>query len=335
MDELHPKRFFVSGCAGFLGAAVCRQLILAGHEVVGIDNLNPDYDPLVKRFRLAALAEEPRFRCHTADLARWSELERTFDWALRERAFDAVLHFAGRAGNGAMRPLAAFKVATAGTLRLLELCRRHGVPRFLLASGEGPALAASEGLCHAHHHMHDTHVAVLRFREVYGPAGRPDRALFRYVRWISEGEPAPVPDPQEPPVDYVYLDDAVRGVLEALATDGYRTWEIASGQRVPLGEVIEVLSILVGRPARLVRTGEPSTDGSTGEVAGYAAAPSTSLALPAWQPTVSLASGLCATLDWYETCRDVASLIDLGMEGRRRSRRTAARYRTAQRRDAA
>lgn len=327
------KRYFVTGCAGFLGAAVCRGLIDAGHEVIGLDNLSADYDPLVKRFRLAGLAETS-FRFRGVDLTRWDDLEHTFERAIEEQPLDGVLHFAARAGHGAQRPMAAYKVATGGTLRLLELCRKHGVRRFVLATGDSPAtiagaaLAGAEGFCHAHHHLHGMDTAVLRFSTTYGPVGRPDQALFRYVRWISEGEPALVPAADAPAIDYLYIDDAVSAVLAALEISGGHTWQVSSGLRASLGEVVEILSILMGRAASLVPA---ESDGPRLWKASKAEAPQ----IPGWKPAIPLARGLCATLEWYETYRDVARLIDLGIEGRKRSRRTAARYRQTQRREAA
>jgi len=118
-------RYLVTGAAGFIGSKVCRLLLDAGQEVVGIDNLNSAYDPRLKQWRLRQLSGVANFRFEPLDITDLEAVERLFE---REAPLAAVLNLAARAGvrPSVANPWAYFQTNTDGTLNLLELCRRCG-----------------------------------------------------------------------------------------------------------------------------------------------------------------------------------------------------------------
>ncbi|HKD38126.1 MAG TPA: SDR family NAD(P)-dependent oxidoreductase, partial [Pirellulales bacterium] len=215
-------RYLVTGAAGFIGSNVCRLLLDAGHEVVGIDNLNSAYDPRLKQWRLRSLSAAPPFQFAALDITDLAAMEQFFarqaSGSQSGRPFDAVLNLAARAG---VRPSVAdpwiyLRANAEGALNLLELCLQHGVKKFVLASTSSlygahnpipfaenadtsrplspyaASKGAAESLTFTYHHLHGLDVSVLRYFTVYGPVGRPDMSVFRFMRKIAEGEPITV-----------------------------------------------------------------------------------------------------------------------------------------------
>src|SRR5438270_7239105 len=267
----------LTGAAGFIGSKVCRLLLDAGHDVVGIDNLNSAYDPRLKHWRLRELLSAARFRFEQLDIADFAAMERFFDRESRlggagsdrgAAPFDAVLNLAARAG---VRPSVAdpwvyFQTNADGTLNLLELCRRWGVKKFVLSSTSSlygtdnpvpfaedadpsrplsPYAAskkAAETIAFTYHHLHGLDVTVLRYFTVYGPAGRPDMSVFRFMRKIDEGTPLELFGDGSQARDFTFVDDIAAGTVLALKPVGYQVINLGGGNApVTMTAVIEKL----------------------------------------------------------------------------------------------
>jgi UDP-glucuronate 4-epimerase len=205
--------YLVTGAAGFIGARTTEILIGQGHTVVGVDNMNDAYDVRIKEFRLKNLQKLTGFDFVRADISDREILDRKSP--IVNRKFDAVINLAARAGVrfSVENPWAFLESNVMGTLNMLELCRQTGCAKFLLASTSSiyganppyptpetassseplqPYAASKKGaevLAHSYHYLHTIDVSVVRYFTVYGPAGRPDLAIFRFVQWISEGRP--------------------------------------------------------------------------------------------------------------------------------------------------
>ena len=226
------------GRRGFIGAAVAGRLLDAGHAVLGVDDLNDAYDVRLKRWRLDRLRPHERFTFRRADVRDRAGLEAACADAA---AIDGVLNLAARAGVRASvdDPWAYVDANVTGTLNLLDLGRARGVRKFVLAStsslydADGPmphredadtsrprspyaaTKQAAEAMCHAYHHQFGLDVTVLRYFTVYGPAGRPDMAVFRLVQWVYEGRPVRLYGDGTQSRDFTYVDDAARGTVAA------------------------------------------------------------------------------------------------------------------------
>jgi len=331
-----PKQYLVTGCAGFIGSHVCRRLAEAGHRVLGIDNLNDAYDPQLKRWRLSQLAPLPNFCFQRLDISRPRELTRLFASCANERTdgppVDAVLNLAARAGVRASvdNPWVYLETNAGGTLNLLEACRQYGIPKFVLSStsslyGRHNAVpyredastsrpvspyAASkqsaEAFTYAYHSLHQLDVSVLRYFTVYGPAGRPDMSVFRFIRWIAEGEPLDVYGDGSQRRDFTYIDDIVRGTIAAIRPVGYETINLGSDRPVELRAMISNLEKLLDRPAKLrFHPVHPA------DVEATWADITKAKRLLDWSPAVTLEEGLAHCVAWYRAHRDWAQHVAL------------------------
>jgi UDP-glucuronate 4-epimerase len=237
-------RIFLTGCAGFIGAKTAELLLEQGHEVIGVDNLNDAYDPTLKRWRLSQLEGKPNFRFQQVDISEWEPTRQVFE---AHMPYDAVVNLAARAGvrQSVQNPWVYVATNTTGALNLLELCRQHGIRKYVLASTSSlyanserpfredmptdrplsPYAASKKGaetMCYTYHHLYGLDITVLRYFTVYGPAGRPDMSIFRFIRWIAEGEPIQVFGDGLQERDFTYVDDIARGTIAALKTTGLR-----------------------------------------------------------------------------------------------------------------
>jgi nucleoside-diphosphate-sugar epimerase len=317
--------YLLTGAAGFIGARTAELLLDAGHRVVGADDVNDAYDPRMKRHRLARLAEYPAFRFHELDIAKKGALA-----ALGDERFDAVLNLAARAGVRASvaNPWVYVDANVTGTLNLLEWCRARGVRKFVLSStssvygGSDAAVfredqessrpispyaatkKAAEALCHTWHALHGFDVTVLRYFTVYGPAGRPDMSVFRFVRNVREGEPITVYGDGTMARDFTYVDDIARGTIAALRPLGYEIVNLGGEHPYEVRELVATVEDALGRKAEIRH--EPA---HPADVPRTAACIDQARRLLGWEPRVPLAEGVAHAAAWYERERSWAREI--------------------------
>ena len=231
-------RVLVTGAAGFIGYHVAERLLARGDEVIGLDNLNPYYDPTLKQARLARLEAHERFRFERIDLADRAAMEASF----ANGAFQRVVHLAAQAGvrYSVENPHAYADSNLIGTLNVLEGCRHRGVEHLVFASTSSVYGAntkmpfsvhqnvdhplsfyaatkkANELMAHTYASLYGLPMTGLRFFTVYGPWGRPDMALFLFTRNILAGQPIDVFNYGNHRRDFTYVDDIADGVVAAL-----------------------------------------------------------------------------------------------------------------------
>ncbi len=324
--------YLVTGVAGFIASKVAELLTSAGHTVIGVDNLSDAYDVRLKEWRLARLQELPGFEFHRLDITERQHLQTLWE-TQDERQFEAVINLAAQAGvrRSLKDPRLYFETNVTGTLNLLELCRSVGVGKFVLASTSSlygvhnprpfredadtdtplsPYAAskkAAEVLSYAYHHLYSLDVTVLRYFTVYGPAGRPDMAPFRFVQWIHEGRPVTVYGDGQQSRDFTYVDDIAQGTLAALQPVGYEVINLGSNQPVLLREFIQLVERLVGRPAHLAyRPRHPADMPATWADIGKAER------VLGWRPHVGLEEGMQRLVDWYAANREWAKEVATG-----------------------
>jgi UDP-glucuronate 4-epimerase len=317
--------YLLTGAAGFIASRVAELLLAGGHSVLGIDNLNDAYDVRLKHWRLAQLDGKPGFEFQKLDITDRRQLRRA--WAsTTSPPFDAVLNLAARAGvrQSVQNPWVYLHTNVTGALNLLEFCNEFSVKKFIQASTSSlygahnavpfredagtdrplsPYAAskkAAEALAYSYHYLHGLDVTVLRYFTVYGPAGRPDMSLFRFVQWISEGRPVLVYGDGTQSRDFTFVDDIARGTIAALqprgstGQAGYEVINLGSDQPVVLMDAIRLVEDLVGKRASLQYQPRHPAD-----ILATWADISKAGSLLDWRPQVRFADGIARLVDWY------------------------------------
>ncbi len=230
-------KHLVTGAAGFIGYHVAERLLQRGDEVIGLDNMNPYYDPVLKAARLERLRRHTGFRFVKLDLADRSAIEALFG----VERFPRVIHLAAQAGvrYSVTHPHSYIESNVVGFLHILEGCRHHGAEHLTYASTSSvygmntqmpfsvhqgadhpvslyaATKKANELMAHSYAHLYRLPSTGLRFFTVYGPWGRPDMALFLFTRAILEGKPIDVFNHGRMRRDFTYIDDIAEGVVRA------------------------------------------------------------------------------------------------------------------------
>lgn len=308
--------YLVTGAAGFIGAYTSAMLIQDGHTVTGIDNMNDAYDVRMKEHRLKGIQNLPGFTFRKIDISVKEEVESLKN----EKKFDAIINLAARAGVRASveNPWLFYETNLTGTLNLLELTRQTGIPKFLLAStssiyGANPpyptpesassseplqpyaaSKKAAEVLAHAYHSLHGLDVSIVRYFTVYGPAGRPDLAMFRFCQWINEGQPVRVNGDGEQSRGFTYVDDIARGTILALKPLGYEVINLGGHEVITINGLIELLEELIGKKA-VVQYGPPNQADMLSNWADVSKAGK----ILGWKPRVGLNEGVNKIVEWY------------------------------------
>jgi nucleoside-diphosphate-sugar epimerase len=311
--------YLVTGAAGFIGARTTELLIEQGHTVTGVDNMNDAYDVRIKEYRLERLQALPGFEFIRADISERSVLDQ-----LAHRKFEAVINLAARAGVrfSVDNPWIFLESNVTGTLNMLELCRQSGCKKFLLASTSSiyganppyptpetassseplqPYAASKKGaevLAHSYHYLYGIDVSVVRYFTVYGPAGRPDLAMFRFVQWVSEGRPVLVNGDGTQSRGFTFVDDIARGTLAALKPLGYEIINLGGHETITINDLIKMTEEIVGKPAK-VEYGPPNLADMYQNWADVSKARQ----LLGWQPRFNLLEGMGKLVEWYRAER--------------------------------
>ena len=315
-------KYLVTGAAGFIGSKIAELLLERGDTVVGVDNLNDSYSPQLKEWRLARLQQLSGFHFERLDITHFNPLKELF----QQHNFDAVMNLAARAGVRASveNPWVYIQTNITGTLNLLELCKEFGVKKSLLAStssiygkngipfreGEpadfqlSPYAASKKGaesLAYTYHYLYGIDVAIPRYFTVYGPAGRPDMSVLKFVHHIAEGLPIPVYGDGTQERDFTYIDDIARGSIAALKPLGFEVINLGNDHPVKLNYVICLIEQYLGKKAQMeFRARHPADAPATWADIAKARR------LLGWRPEVSIEEGIQNTVSWYLRNRDWA-----------------------------
>ena len=310
-------KILVTGCAGLIGWKVSEKLLQKGYEVVGIDNLNGYYDPRLKEYRLKQLKKYENFKFYKVDIENYEALRIIFD----ENKFDAVINEAARAGvrYSIENPFVYFSTNVQGTLNLLELMKEYGVKNFILASTSSlyagqpmpfkeelpvnnpisPYAASkksAEVLSYTYHHLYGINVTILRYFTVYGPAGRPDMAVFNFIYKTLKGIPIELYGDGTQKRDFTYVDDVAEATVRALVLKrGYEIINIGNNKPRAIKELINLIEKYTGKEVRI-----NNREFHKADLKETWADIEKAKKLLNWEPKTSLEEGVKKTVEWFK-----------------------------------
>lgn len=328
----------VTGVAGFIGYHVAHRLLSRGDRVIGIDNLNPYYDPELKEDRLAALRKlGGDFEFYKLDLAD----ERSLASSLDAKDFDCIVHLAAQAGvrYSLENPRTYISANVAGHLNILELARHRTARHLVYASSSSvyggnknlpfrvqdrtdhpislyaATKRADELMSETYAHLFRVPMTGLRFFTVYGPWGRPDMAMWIFTKKILSGVPIPVFNNGRMRRDFTFVDDVAHGIVACLdrppVNDGsekaggsvapHTIYNIGNSRSEDLTKVISLLEKACGRKAQLELM--PMQPGDVSETYADISAIQSDIG---FEPRMTIENGVPRFVEWYRSYHGIA-----------------------------
>lgn len=321
------NKVLVTGAAGFIASQVCEKLLAEGRQVIGIDNLNDYYDVRLKQYRLERLRTKKNFEFLELDIENLTGIEELFS----KNKFDVVYNLAARAGvRGSVENPHVYMTTNAmGALNLLEQIK-DGKTKYVLASTSSlyagqkmpfseelpvnspisPYAAskkAAEVMAYSYHYLYGIDVSVVRYFTVYGPAGRPDMSIFRFIQWIDQGKKLELFGDGGQSRDFTFVQDIAEGTIRAGRKLGYEIINLGGGQKpISMNTVISRIESELGKKANIDHQAFHKAD-----LKETWADISKAKKLLDWEPQVSFEDGISKTISWYRENIGLAREIKL------------------------
>jgi len=267
-------RVLITGAAGFIGFHLSKSLVDDGYEVLGIDNLNDNYDPNLKLARLEQLKPYKNFKFEKIDIANRESITQSFQSFKPNK----VVNLAAQAGvrYSIENPYAYMNSNLVGFINIIELCRHNNVEGFIYASSSSvyggnskipfsvndradnpislyaATKKSNELIANSYSHLYGLHTTGLRYFTVYGPWGRPDMAMFIFTRKILAGEPIPVFNNGNMKRDFTYIDDIISGTRSAIDKNyKCKIFNLGNHKSEHLMDMIALLEKELGKKANI------------------------------------------------------------------------------------
>lgn len=325
------RHILVTGGAGFIGSHLIDKLLSMGDSVSVLDNFNDYYNPERKRLNIQEHLKHPKYRIVEGDLRNDASLDEVFSHG----QFDGIVHLAAMAGVRPSLDQAAYymDVNLNGTQKLLDRIAKH-CPKARLAFGSSSSVyggrsgesfketdridqpfspyaaskAAGELICYSAHHTNKLQVVCLRFFTVFGPRQRPDLAIHKFCKLISNGQPIEVYGDGSTKRDYTYVGDIVDGITSALEYDlpGYDIINLGRSEPVVLNDMIKCLEKHIGKKAEIIHM--PM---QTGDVPFTYASIDKARRVLGYEPKVTFDEGVKRFVEWHKSLAPAAQAVEV------------------------
>jgi len=317
------QTYLVTGGAGFIGSHLCNSLIEEQHQVINIDNFSPFYDPKIKNNNVKSLINHKNYKLYDVDIRDKNELKKVFE----HHHIDAVIHLAALAGvrPSIQNPVLYEEVNVGGTINILDCLKDYGISKLIFGSSSsvygncdfshpfkedqaiGPLISpyaitkkSAEDYCKLYHHLYHINVIVLRFFTVYGPGQRPDLAIHKFTKMISDDQPIPFYGDGTSIRNYSYVSDIVNGInlsIQYLNTDKdiFEIINLSGDRSVTLNEVLNYIEEGLRKKALVEHLPiQP------GDVSGTNADISKARNLLGYLPKTSFEDGIKNFIQWFK-----------------------------------
>ncbi len=316
--KINKMKLLVTGGAGFIGSHLCEALLKQNHKVICLDNFHNFYDPKIKERNIKKCLKNKNFTLYRADILDKKALAKIFQKEQPEK----IIHLAARAGvrPSMQNPDAYLQVNVQGTLNLLELAKKHKLKQFILGSSSsvygirnkskfsendktdfpvsvyGATKKSAEVLCHAYATTYKIPTTCLRFFTVYGQRQRPDLAIHKFTKLITNNRPIPVYGSLETMRDYTFIDDIIAGTLKALEKEfDYEIINLGNNNPVKLKDLIKLLEKTINKQAILNHLPP-----QPGDVPITYADIRKAKKLLNWKPKTKIKKGIEEFIAWYK-----------------------------------
>ena len=307
----------ITGSAGFIGSHLAEKLLNEKHEIIGLDNFDPFYDPKIKKENIAIALKNPRYAFIPGDIRDQKLLAKIFS----KHHFDCVIHLAAKVGviPSLSRPAEYFEINVQGALNILEKARSHKIKKIILASSSSvyganlkipfsekdptdrplsPYAAskkAMEILAFTFHKLYKMDIAILRFFTVYGPRQRPDMAIHKFTRLISQGKIIPLYGQGKTERDYTYIDDIIQGIANTMKYHrGFEIYNLGTDQPISALRLVHILEKTLNKNAKIKKM-----PAQAGDLPRTWADISKAKELLRYQPKTKIEEGVKKFAGWY------------------------------------
>jgi UDP-glucuronate 4-epimerase len=313
------KTILVTGVAGFIGSHTAKKLLERGDKVIGIDNINEYYDPVLKQNRLDVFFKDnENFIFYKEDISDLKAMEKIFS----KHKIDQICHLAAQAGvrYSLTDPYAYLKSNIDGTIVLFEMARKFGIKTVVYASSSSvygdnekqpfsekdrtdnpislyaATKKSNELMAYNYHKLFGINMTGLRFFTVYGEYGRPDMALFLFTDAILKGNEMQVFNHGKMKRDFTYISDIVFGIISSLDKEyKYEIFNLGCGKRVELMKFISLIEKELGIIGK-----KKFMDMQPGDVPESLADVSYAKEKLGYEPKVNVEEGVKKFIKWYK-----------------------------------
>ena len=317
MENHLKEKILVTGCAGFIGMHLSKALLEIGHDVIGVDNLNNYYDVKLKNDRLRILKTYEKFNFSKIDISNKKALENVFITS----SIDKVVNLAAQAGvrYSLVNPNSYIKSNVLGFMNILECCRHYDIKGLIYASSSSvyggnkkipfseldrvdnpisiyaSTKKSNELMAFSYNHLFKLNSTGLRFFTVYGPWGRPDMAMYIFVKKIMENKPIQIFNYGKMKRDFTFIDDIISGIVSSINNNHqYEIFNLGNNKSENLMDIVSIIENKLGKKAIIdfknIQPGDVKKTYADIEIAknkiGY-------------NPKTSVSTGLEKFIDWY------------------------------------
>jgi len=317
----------VTGGAGFIGSHVVEALLTEGHAITIIDNFDNCYDRQIKVNNIQRALEYSRYRLYEEDILNTDALDKI----IQNGNFELIIHLAAKAGvrPSISDPMSYERTNVAGTLSLLEMCRKYKIRRFIFASSSSvygnnlnvpyvedekislpisPYAAtkrSGELLCYNYHYLFDINIYAFRFFTVYGPRQRPDMAIHKFTTLINQNEVVPLFNYGQCKRDFTFITDIVNPLIKSISVmGGFEIINLGGGKTVSTIELVALLEERLGKKAeKQFLPAQPGDAEHTYADIGKAKE------ILDYEPETSIEQGIDRFFQWYREANRINEFI--------------------------